>query len=62
LRAVGLRLDIAVACCWLTVFFLTDFVFRDDESFGHRAAHVTLWLSLACYIVVAVWEHRSTQS
>jgi hypothetical protein len=43
---------------WLAAFFLTDFVFRDDESFGHRAGHAALWVSLAFYVAAAVRQHR----
>lgn len=51
-----------LAICWIALFLLTDFVFRDDESVLHRAAHLGLWLSLACYAGVALWSHWSTDA
>jgi hypothetical protein len=61
-KAVRLWPEVAVMACWLTAFFLTDFVFRDDESFGHRIGHAVLWLSLAFYVAAAVREHRLRDS
>jgi hypothetical protein len=61
-RAARFWPEVAVVACWLTAFFLTDFVFRDDESLGHQAAHVGLWLSLAFYVAVTVREHRLGKS
>ncbi|HEY2435684.1 MAG TPA: hypothetical protein VGH93_00785 [Solirubrobacteraceae bacterium] len=52
--------ELTVAGIWLTLFLLSDLVFRDDESLPHRATHIGLWLSAAWYVVVAVQEHRAT--
>jgi hypothetical protein len=53
--------EIAIAACWIGLFLLTDFVFRDDESLFHRVAHLGLWLSLVGYLVVVLREHRMTE-
>jgi hypothetical protein len=54
--------EIFIVSCWALVFVATDFLFRDDESVAHRAAHLGLWLSLAFYVSVVIREHRSTES
>jgi hypothetical protein len=54
--------EVFVASCWLLLFAATTLFFRDDESVGHRAAHLGLWLSLAFYVTAAIRDHRSTGS
>ncbi len=54
--------ELAVACCWLLLFLLSDLAFKDDESMAHHATHAGLWLSAACYLVCAMREHRSSAS
>jgi hypothetical protein len=44
----------------LVLFLANTVLFRVDESVGHRAAHVDLWLSLAFYVTAVIREHRST--
>jgi hypothetical protein len=39
-----------------------NFLFRDDESLGHRSTHLVLWFSVAFYVVIALRQHRSTES
>ena len=54
--------EICLATCWIALFFVTDVLSRDDESVIHRLAHLTLWLSLACYVVIAIRQHRSADT
>jgi hypothetical protein len=54
--------EVFIISCWALLFLVTDVLFRDDESVGHRAAQLGLWLSLALYVAVVVREHRSTES
>ena len=54
--------EVGVASCWLVLFLASSFVFRDDESLGHRATHLGLWLSLGCYIAFTLRELRSSES
>ena len=51
-----------IISCWVLLFVATTVLFRDDESVGHRAAHLGLWVSLTFYVAVAIREHRSTES
>jgi hypothetical protein len=50
--------DLLVACCWGALLFGAQFVFRDDESLGHHAMHLGLWVSLCAYVAYAVRQHR----
>jgi hypothetical protein len=54
--------EVFIISCWVLLFVATDVFFRDDESIGHRAGHLGLWLSLALYVAVVIRQHRSTES
>ena len=44
--------------CWFLLFAAGHFLFRDDESMGHRVLDLGLWLSVPTYAWVAVREYR----
>ena len=48
--------ELVFGYCWLAMSALSRFVFHDDESTGHLAARIGLWLTLTAYVFVTLRE------
>jgi hypothetical protein len=61
-RLHGLWPELFVGVSWLVLILASHFVFGDDESLGHHAMHVALWMALAGYVALTIRQHRASAS
>jgi hypothetical protein len=54
--------ELIVGASWLILILASHFVFGEDDSLGHHAMHVGLWLALAVYVAMTFRQHRSSVS